>query len=168
MVSFGAGEPDFDTPAHIKEAAKKALDAGATKYTQVEGTVPLRKAVATWIGKAHGFTIDPAEVIVSSGAKQSIYNAVFALLDEGDEVIIPAPYWVSYNDIVKLAGGRPVQRADQGGGRLPGQRGGCGQGDHAAHAHDPGLLAVEPDRRGLRRVDAARARQAGGRARTSG
>jgi len=72
VVSFGAGEPDFDTPAHIKEAAKKALDAGATKYTLVEGTVPLRKAVATWIGKAHGFTVDPSEVIVSSGAKQSI------------------------------------------------------------------------------------------------
>jgi aspartate aminotransferase len=108
VVSFGAGEPDFDTPVNIKDAAKKALDAGATKYTLVEGTVPLRKAVAKWIGAAHGLSIDPSEVIVSSGAKQSIYNAVFALIDEGDEVIIPTPAWVSYNDIVKLAGGRPV------------------------------------------------------------
>jgi aspartate aminotransferase len=82
--------------------------------------VPLRKAVAAWIGKAHGLTIDPGEVIVSSGAKQSIYNAVFALIDEGDEVIIPTPAWVSYNDIVKLAGGRPVNVPDQGRGELPG------------------------------------------------
>jgi aspartate aminotransferase len=108
VVSFGAGEPDFDTPVHIKEAAKRALDAGATKYTLVEGTVPLRKAVAKWIGDAHGIPVEPSEVIVSSGAKQSIFNAVFALIDEGDEVIIPTPAWVSYNDIVKLAGGRPV------------------------------------------------------------
>src|SRR5437868_14447597 len=82
VVSFGAGEPDFDTPVHIKEAAKKALDAGATKYTLVEGTVPLRKAVAKWIGDAHGFTVETNQVIVSSGAKQSIFNAVFALIDE--------------------------------------------------------------------------------------
>src|SRR4029078_783680 len=83
VVSFGAGEPDFDTPAHIKEADKRPLYAGATKYTLVEGTVPLRKAVAAWIGKAHGLTIDPGEVIVSSGAKQSIYNEGFALVYEG-------------------------------------------------------------------------------------
>jgi aspartate aminotransferase len=108
VVSFGAGEPDFDTPAHIKEAAKKALDRGATKYTQVEGTPQLRKAVAAWFGRAHGLEVSPGEVMVSAGAKQVIFNAFHAVLDEGDEVILPAPYWVSYSEIAKLAGAKPV------------------------------------------------------------
>lgn len=108
VISFGAGEPDFDTPAHIKEAAKKALDGGATKYTAVEGTPQLRKAVAAWFAKAHGFEVSPKEVMVSAGAKQVIFNAFHAVLDEGDEVILPAPYWVSYSEIAKLAGAKPV------------------------------------------------------------
>jgi aspartate aminotransferase len=108
VVSFGAGEPDFDTPGYIKEAAKKALDAGATKYTAVEGTPQLRKAVAAWFQKAHGFPVAPNEVIVGAGAKQVIFNAFHAVLGEGDEVILPAPYWVSYAEIAKLAGATPV------------------------------------------------------------
>jgi len=108
VVSFAAGEPDFDTPASIKEAAKRALDAGATKYTAVEGTPALRRAVADWFAKAHGFDVTPAEVMVSSGAKQVIHNAFHAVLNEGDDVILPAPCWVSYAEIAKLAGARPV------------------------------------------------------------
>jgi aspartate aminotransferase len=108
VVSFGAGEPDFDTPNHIKEAAKRALDAGATKYTAVEGTPQLRKAVAAWFAKAHGFDVSAREVMVSAGAKQVIYNAFHALLDVGDEIVLPAPCWVSYSEIAKLAGARPV------------------------------------------------------------
>jgi aspartate aminotransferase len=108
VISFGAGEPDFDTPAHIKEAAKRALDAGATKYTAVEGTPQLRKAAAAWLARAHGFAVSPGEVIVTSGAKQAVWSAFQVLLEEGDEVILPAPYWVSYSEIAKLAGARPV------------------------------------------------------------
>jgi aspartate aminotransferase len=108
VISFGAGEPDFDTPSHIKEAAKRALDAGATKYTAVEGTPQLRRAAAAWFAKAHGFEVSAPEVMVSAGAKQVIHNAFHALLDPGDEVILPAPCWVSYAEIAKLAGAKPV------------------------------------------------------------
>jgi len=116
-VSFSVGEPDFDTPSHIKEAAKLALDAGATKYTAVEGTPQLRKAVAAWFAKAHGFDVSVREVMVSAGAKQVIHNAFHALLDAGDEVILPAPCWVSYAEIAKLAGATPIPvlaRAEDG------------------------------------------------------
>lgn len=117
VVSFSAGEPDFDTPVHIKEAAKLALDKGATKYTAVEGMPSLRKAVAGWFTKAHGFDVSPSEVMVSVGAKQVIYNAFHALLDPGDEVVLPAPCWVSYAEIAKLSGATPIpvlSRAEDG------------------------------------------------------
>jgi aspartate aminotransferase len=108
VVSFGAGEPDFDTPAHIKDAARASLDKGVGKYTDVAGILPLRKAIAAELGAVHKMTIEPEQVLVSTGAKHSLFNLFMALLDPGDEVLIPAPYWVSYPDMVMLAGGRPV------------------------------------------------------------
>ncbi len=108
IISFGAGEPDFDTPAHIKDAARASLDKGVGKYTDVAGILPLRKAIAAELSAVHHTQIEPDQVLVSTGAKHSLYNLFMALLDPGDEVIIPAPYWVSYPDMVMLAGGRPI------------------------------------------------------------
>ena len=111
VVSFGAGEPDFDTPAHIKDAARAALDQGVGKYTDVAGTLALRKAIAAEMSRVHKAAIDPANVLVSVGAKHSLYNLFMALIDPGDEVLVPAPYWVSYPDMVMLAGGTPIALA---------------------------------------------------------
>jgi aspartate aminotransferase len=111
VISFGAGEPDFDTPGHIKEAVRQALDLEPStvgKYTDVAGILPLRKAIAAELGRVHRVTLAPEQVLVSTGAKHSLFNLFMALLDPGDEVLIPAPYWVSYPDMVMLAGGRPV------------------------------------------------------------
>jgi aspartate aminotransferase len=109
VVSFGAGEPDFDTPEHIKAAARAALEKpGVGKYTDVPGLVALRKAIANELTKVHSVDIAPENILISAGAKHSLFNLFMALLDPGDEVLIPAPYWVSYPDMVMLAGGRPV------------------------------------------------------------
>jgi aspartate aminotransferase len=108
VVGFGAGEPDFDTPVLIKDAAKKALDQGFTKYTPTAGILPLREAIAARIQKEHGLTYAPTQVLVSCGGKHALFNLFQALLDEGDEVIIFTPYWVSYADMVRVAGGVPV------------------------------------------------------------
>ncbi|MCG2600552.1 MAG: pyridoxal phosphate-dependent aminotransferase, partial [Achromobacter sp.] len=108
VIGLGAGEPDFDTPQHIKDAAKAAIDAGFTKYTAVEGTPELRRAIAAKFARENDLSYQPAQILVSSGGKQSFYNLAQVLLEEGDEVIIPAPYWVSYPDIVLLAGATPV------------------------------------------------------------
>ena len=109
VISFGAGEPDFDTPEHIKQAARGALEGKTVgKYTDVAGILPLRKAIAAELGAVHKTTINPDQVLVSTGAKHSLFNLFMALLDPGDEVLIPAPYWVSYPDMVMLAGGKPV------------------------------------------------------------
>ena len=108
IVNLGLGEPDFDTPTHIKDAAKQALDRGFTKYTAVDGIPSLKQAVIRKLQRDNGLTYAPEQVVVSVGGKQTFYNLAQALLDAGDEVLIPAPYWVSYPDMVLLAGGTPV------------------------------------------------------------
>ncbi len=108
MVTFGVGEPDFDTPIHIREAAKKAIDMGKTRYTPAAGIPALRQAVCDKLKKDNGLDYVPAQVIISNGAKHSLMNAFMAILNDGDEVIIPAPYWLSYSEMVKIAGGVPV------------------------------------------------------------
>jgi aspartate aminotransferase len=108
IVDFGPGEPDFTTPEHIKRAAIRALDENRTKYTPTAGVAPLRKAICDWHQAQLGSSYDPSECIVSVGGKHVIFNTVNALINSGDEVLIPVPYWVSYPDIVKYAGGTPV------------------------------------------------------------
>ena len=108
IISLSAGEPDFDTPEHIRAAAKAAIDAGHTRYTQVDGIPELKRAICAKFARDNGLGYAPEQVSVGSGGKQVLYNALMATLNPGDEVIIPAPYWVSYPDMVKLAGGVPV------------------------------------------------------------
>lgn len=108
VIALSLGEPDFDTPDHIKEAAKKALDEGYTKYTPVPGLVELRDAIKTKFKRDNNLDYDLDQIVVSNGAKQSIANLSLALLDEGDECIILAPYWVSYFEIIRLSGANPV------------------------------------------------------------
>jgi aspartate aminotransferase len=108
VCSFAAGEPDFDTPEHIKTAAKDALDQGRTKYTAAAGVPELRQAIADKLWKDNQLAYTADQIIATNGGKHSLYNLMMALLDEGDEVIIPVPFWVSYPEMVKLADGKPV------------------------------------------------------------
>jgi aspartate aminotransferase len=108
VIGLGAGEPDFDTPAHIREAAKAAIDAGHTRYTAVDGIPELKRAICAKFARENGLGYAPDQVTVGTGGKQVLYNALMATLNPGDEVVIPAPYWVSYPDMVLLAGGTPV------------------------------------------------------------
>jgi aspartate aminotransferase len=108
IISLSAGEPDFDTPQNIKDAAKKALDAGKTKYTDVDGIPELKAAIVAKFKRDNGLEYKPSQVSVGTGGKQVLYNALLATLNPGDEVIMPAPCWVSYADIVLLGGGKPV------------------------------------------------------------
>ena len=149
VISFGAGEPDFDTPARIKDAAIRAIEKGQTKYTEVGGIPELRAAVCQKFKRDHGLEYAPDEVTVSCGAKHTLYNIVMALINPGDEVLIPSPYWVSYPEQVRLLGGVPVpvvtQEAtgfDLDPGRAPP---GGDAADEAGRARQPG----QPDRRGV-------------------
>ncbi|MFP4406568.1 aminotransferase class I/II-fold pyridoxal phosphate-dependent enzyme, partial [Rhodosalinus sp.] len=108
VISLSAGEPDFDTPRHVKDAAIAALEAGKTKYTAPDGIPELKQAVAAKFRRENGLDYKPSEITVSAGGKQVLFNALMATLNPGDEVVIPAPYWVSYPDIVRLAGAEPV------------------------------------------------------------
>ena len=108
VIGLGAGEPDFDTPQNIKDAAIAAIQAGKTKYTAVDGIPELKAAICAKFARENGLTYRPSQISVGTGGKQTLYNALVATLNPGDEVIIPAPYWVSYPDMVLLAGGEPV------------------------------------------------------------
>ncbi len=108
VIALGAGEPDFGTPDHIRAAAKAAIDAGRTRYTAPDGMAELKAAIREKFARDNGLDYAPDEISVGTGGKQILYNALMATLDPGDEVIVPAPYWVSYPDMVRLAGGRPV------------------------------------------------------------
>ena len=108
VINLSVGEPDFNTPAHIKEAAKKAIDENYSRYSPVAGYASLREAVVRKLKRENGLSYTPAQISVSNGAKQGVCNTVMTLVNPGDEVIIPAPYWVSYPQMVKLAGGTPV------------------------------------------------------------
>ena len=118
VYDFSVGEPDFTTPEHICQAAVAAMKAGHTHYTAASGIPELRTAIAKQYQAAHGLKYTPAQVVVSNGAKHSLHNVFTALCNPGDEVIIPAPYWVSYAELVKLTGAVPVIVADRGGEQL--------------------------------------------------
>src|SRR4249919_2661362 len=108
VVDLSVGEPDFNTPEHIKEAAKKAIDENWSHYTPVPGYPDLREAVCVKLKRDNDLDYKPENIVVSTGAKQSLANAILAIVDAGDEVIIPAPFWVTYSELVKIAGGIPV------------------------------------------------------------
>ena len=108
VIGFGAGEPDFNTPDYIINAAKHALDIGFTKYTPASGMQELKVAICNKFLNDNGLTYEPSQIVISSGAKSSLYHAICAIVDEGDEVILPSPYWLTYPELVSLAGGKTV------------------------------------------------------------
>ena len=161
VIGLGAGEPDFDTPEHIKQAAYGAIQAGHTKYAPVAGIPALREAIVAKLKRDNGLDYRDDQITVGCGGKQTIYNALMASLNPGDEVIIPAPYWVSYPDITLLAEGTPVFVDCPARERLQADGRTARRGDYRKHQVADPQLAVEPDGRGLQ---TRRARGAGGRA----
>ncbi len=157
VIVLGAGEPDFDTPQNVREAAVRAMGRGDTRYTVLDGSPAMKAAVQLKFKRDNALDFALDEISVSAGAKQVIFNALMASLNPGDEVILPAPYWTSYADIVQICGGVPVPVACTEENRLPARRRAARSGHHAAHALAVPELAVEPDRRGLQR-SAARSR----------
>ena len=149
VIGLGAGEPDFDTPDNIKQAAIEAIQRGETKYTAVDGIPELKRAIADKFKRENGLAYKPSEITVGSGGKQVLYNALLATLDPGDEVIVPSPYWVSYPDIVLLAGAEPVivETKLEDGFKLKPEA--LGARDHPEDQMVHLQLAVESDRRRL-------------------
>ena len=149
VIGLGAGEPDFDTPDNVKQAAIAAIKRGETKYTAVDGIPELKRAIVAKFKRENGLAYKPSEITVGSGGKQVLYNALMATLNPGDEVIVPSPYWVSYPDIVLLAGAQAGDRRDEARGRLQAEPEGARRRDHAEDQMVHLQFAVEPDRRRL-------------------
>ncbi len=163
VIGLGAGEPDFDTPDHIKAAAITAIQTGFTKYTAVDGTPELKQAIIDKFKRDNGLDYGHDQILVSCGGKQSFFNLAQALLDPGDEVIIPAPYWVSYPDMVLLASGAPVLVACRRRSVLQDHP---GPAERRAHRQDPAgrhQQPVQPDRHGLQPRRTGRARRGAAR-----
>ena len=158
VIGLGAGEPDFDTPDNIKQAAIKAIESGkAAKYTNVDGIAELKDAIVKKFKRENSLDYKASQITVGTGGKQVLYNAFVSTLNPGDEVIIPAPYWVSYPDMVLLAGGEAGGGRDQHGVRLQDDRATTRARHHAENQMGAAELAVEPVGRGLyaRRVEGA-------------
>ena len=149
VISLSVGEPDFDTPDNIKEAAMAAIRRGETKYPPVLGIPPLREAIAQKFKRENGLDYKASDTIVGTGGKQILYNAFLVTMNKGDEVIIPAPFWVSYPEMVAINWGEPVIVPTQARAGVQAAARGSRARDHAAHQVGHPQLAVEPDRRGL-------------------
>jgi aspartate aminotransferase len=149
VIGLGAGEPDFDTPDNIKQAAIAAINEGKTKYTAVDGIPELKAAISAKFKRDNGLDYDASQITVGTGGKQVLYNALVATLNEGDEVLIPTPYWVSYPDMVLLAGGDADLCRDVDGDQLQADRGGVGRSADRQDEVVDLQLTVEPVGRGL-------------------